>query len=169
MPQTYTPIVSNTLSSGTTTVTFSSIPDTYTDLILQVQATVASGNYGLKIQFNSDTGTNYSNCFLYGTGSAVGSTRNGTTNQINLAYAALLGASSPWISTTHIQSYANTSVNGKIAISRDGGNGANAGTDAIVSLWRSTAAINTITITNTGSGINFSAGSIFTLYGIKAA
>lgn len=168
MPATYDKIDTATASGSSPSIAFTSIPATYTDLILVVNARVASGNVGLKIQFNSDTGTNYSNVFLYGTGSAAGSTRNGTVNQINLAYAALLESSQPWQANVNIMNYSNTTTF-KTVISRDGGNGTNAGTDAIASLWRNTAAINRIDITNTGSSINFTSGSTFTLYGIKAA
>jgi hypothetical protein len=47
-------------------------------------------------------------------------------------------------------------------------NNANSGTEAIVSLWQRTDAINTITIKNTSTG-NFLSGSTFTIYGVKAA
>lgn len=164
--QTYTPIATQRLASGTTTVTFSSIPSDYTDLILQIQAQVASGAVGLTLQFNSDTTTNYSNVFLYGTGSSVGSTRNGTTNQVNLGYAAIIDSTNWWISTSHIMNYSNTTTF-KTVISRNGDG--TEGVDAIASLWRKTPeAINRIDIKNTGSGINFAIGSTFTLYGIKA-
>jgi hypothetical protein len=163
---TYTPIATQTLVTGTTTVTFSAIPSDYTDLILQTQARVASGALGLTLQFNSDTTTNYSNVFLYGTGSIDGSVRNGTTNQVNLGYAAILDSTNWWMSTSHIMSYSNTTTF-KTVVSRDGD--ATEGVDAIVSLWRKTPeAINRIDIKNTGSSINFAIGSTFTLYGIKA-
>jgi hypothetical protein len=47
-------------------------------------------------------------------------------------------------------------------------NNAGLGVDAIVGLWRSTAAINSITLDLLGTRI-ISAGSTFSLYGIKAA
>jgi len=73
---TYTLIASNTLGSGTATVTFSSIPGTYTDLILVcgLPATgTANNSDGLRFQLNSDTGSNYSATWL---------TNSGTTQRI---------------------------------------------------------------------------------------
>jgi hypothetical protein len=40
---------------------------------------------------------------------------------------------------------------------------------AIVGLWRSTSAINTIQLRSDNSSYNFTTGSTFTLYGISAA
>ena len=83
MAVTYTPITSNTLTSATASVTFSSISGTYTDLVLVVSAQSASTNVDLAMRFNSDSGTNYSNTRLYGTGSAAGS---GTRTLLMLLY-----------------------------------------------------------------------------------
>ena len=63
-----------------------------------------------------------------------------------------------------IMNYSNTTTY-KTALSRS--NNANTGTDAIVGLWRSTAAINSIVVLISGN--QFATGSTFTLYGIKSA
>ncbi|NBQ97859.1 MAG: hypothetical protein EBU12_06490, partial [Microbacteriaceae bacterium] len=57
---TYSQIASTTLGSAASSVTFSSIAATYTDLVIVVQAAVTAGSIALRMQFNSDTGTNYS-------------------------------------------------------------------------------------------------------------
>jgi hypothetical protein len=155
---TYTPIATQTLSSNQSSVTFSSIPSTYTDLILVISGSTTSFlNTG--IQLNSDTGTNYSWTRIYGDGSAAASSRasntsNGYVNDIRTS-----------ISTTivHFQNYSNTTTY-KTILSRD--SGASGLVEAWVNLWRSTSAINSIYLFPGGS---FAAGSMFTLYGIASA
>ena len=164
MPSTYEPIATNTLASATNNVTFSSIPSTYTDLVLIMSLKSTSGVQDCLIQLNSDTGNNYSSTFLYGTGAAGASTRQANNPY---GYGDYLGA----IFTTNFNNeivqfmnYSNSTTN-KTFLSR--ANQADNGVDAIVNLWRSTAAINTIKLFP--SAQNFAIGSTFTLYGIKAA
>jgi hypothetical protein len=64
-----------------------------------------------------------------------------------------------------ILNYANTTTY-KTALSR--ANNAAGGVDAVVGLWRSTAAINSIKMA-IGGGYSYAAGTTFTLYGIAAA
>jgi hypothetical protein len=160
---TYTQIASTTLGSAASSVTFSSIPSTYTDLVI-VSAPLATTAEEFVMQFNGDTGTNYSSTFLYGDGTAAGSVR--VTNQ-TYAYLNYYGS----VSTTQntqifsIMNYANTTTF-KTVIGR--ASRANSGVDAVVALWRSTAAINSIAI-KLKNGNNFLAGSTFNLYGIAAA
>jgi hypothetical protein len=166
MAVTYTPITSQTLSSATSSVTFSSISSTYTDLVLIVSAQSASTNVDLAMRLNSDTGTNYSNTRLYGTGSAAGSERGTNISYIPLDWGiASLGSNSFGTTTINIMNYSNTTTF-KTNISRR--NLAGTGVDTSVALWRSTAAISTIYLYER-NGANFAAGSSFTLYGIKAA
>jgi hypothetical protein len=166
MPSTYTPIATTALGSTASSYTFSSIPSTYTDLVLISNAATTVANKDLAIQFNSDTGSNYSRTVLFGDGSSAGSARATSQAQIFLDYWG-------WTTTTlgtqtniaQIMNYANTTTN-KTVLARS--NTSSSGVDAVVGLWRSTAAINSITIIATTSGV-FSTGSTFTLYGIKAA
>ena len=156
MPKTYEPIATTTLGSAQGTVTFSSIPGTYTDLILMIGG-AASSAQGLWLYFNNDTGANYSRTFVYGDGSSAISNR-ATDHRI-----LEIGTS---ISTVyaHIMNYSNTTTN-KTTLSR-GGSAANL-TIAEVGLWRSTAAITRIDVV-TGTG-TINTGTVLTLYGIKAA
>jgi len=67
---TYTPIATQILSSTTASVTFGSIPTFYTDLVLVINGGHNSGlGYGINIQFNNDTGSNYSSTVIRGNGS----------------------------------------------------------------------------------------------------
>ena len=161
---TYTPIATTSPSSGTS-YSFTSIPSTYTDLIIVASVIVASGAPDLFMTFNSDTATNYSTTYMTGNGTAASSGRysNATSARItnNGVPNTTAGGSNQVI---QIQNYANTTTY-KTAISR--ANNTTYGTDAHVSLWRSGSAITTITLTLGSS--TFAAGSTFTLYGIAAA
>jgi hypothetical protein len=162
---TYEAIATQTLGSSAATVTFSSIPSTYTDLVLVLSATsnVAANSY---VRLNNDSGTNYSWTALYGDGSTAGSDKaSSTANGILVDYFA--NPTSTQINTVIMQfnNYSNTTTF-KTVLSR--ANRAGSGTDAIVALWRSTAAITELTLRFTGSQ-TWSTGSTFSLYGIKAA
>jgi len=89
MASTYTPIATTTASGSSGTITFSGISGSYTDLILIYAA--KDGNSSTEgnanIQFNSDTGSNYSYTNLYGNGSSAGSSRASSTTLIP-AYTA---------------------------------------------------------------------------------
>jgi len=55
MPKTYEPIATTTLGSNQTTITFSSIPSTYTDLVIVSNMGTTTASYPF-IRFNGDTG-----------------------------------------------------------------------------------------------------------------
>ena len=158
---TYTPIATTTLGSAQASYTFSSIPSTYTDLILvaDYQGSTTADSY---IQFNGDTGSTYSYTVLSGNGTSAVSGRSSGTGIVLTWYSD--GANQQANILINVNNYANATTY-KTSISRH--NNATAQTSANVGLWRSTAAINAIKIYR-GAG-NFNAGSTFTLYGIAAA
>jgi len=162
MPQTYTPIATNTLTSTTASVTFSSISGAYTDLVVVFNGS-ASVSEDFQIQVNSDTGSNYSRTVLTANGTSATSNRSSTQNYMRLTQNGYLTTGNSNI-IAQFMNYSNTTTN-KIVLSR--ANNASTGTDAIVNLWRSTAAITSI-YCYLPSG-NFAVGSTFTLYGILAA
>lgn len=162
--KTYTPLARTTLSSAAASVTFSSIPSTYTDLILVVNATSNTGANSW-IRCNGDTGTNYSYTALFGTGSVAGSARDSNKAEgLLMDYYGSPSSTQPNTIIVQFNNYANTTTY-KTSISR--ANRADSGTDAIVSLWRNTAAITSLTLRFTTA--TYSPGSTFTLYGILAA
>jgi hypothetical protein len=164
MPLTYTPIATQTLGSAAASVTFSSIPATYTDLVLVFNGTTVTSANNLSLQFNGDTASNYSMTRLRGTGSAAESSR--FTSQ-TLMLGPNISSTSSTISPViwQIQNYANTTTY-KTALARGGGSDVE--TTAIVGLWRNTAAINQVVVLVNGSQ-NMTIGSTFSLYGILAA
>jgi hypothetical protein len=165
MAKTYEPIATQTIGSAAANVTFSSIPGTYTDLILvSVPIVTAATTFG--VYFNGSTATNYSATIITGNGSSAVSTRVGNQTEIRISYAATSRTTNVSNIITQIQNYSNATTN-KTLLSRD--NSGSEGTGAIVGLWRSTAAITSITIIPISGGTIINTGSIFTLYGIKAA
>ena len=159
MAITYESIATTTLGSAQSSVTFSSISGSYTDLVLVINSKTSS-NVDVYYRLNSDTGSNYSDTRLYGNGSAVGSDRN--TSQTSARFGTTNTEFGTIILNLQNYSYSNTY---KTGVSRAGE--VNWGTVTHVSLWRSTAAVTSVQVL-TGSG-TFSIGSTFTLYGIAAA
>jgi hypothetical protein len=168
MAKTYEPIQSQTLGSANASVTFSSIPQTYTDLILVSFFGTTTLNEDAFVRFNGDTGSNYSRTSLRGNGSSAFSARssNQTSCLIDLdAAGSTLDTGLQII--TQIFNYSNSSVY-KSLLSRSGTlGGSYTGTTALGGLWRSTAAITTLLVNCTNN--TFISGSSFTLYGVKSA
>ena len=167
MAATYEPIATTTLGSAQSSVTFGSggtIPQTYTDLICVMSIKNGSGtNYNTYVRFNDVTSSDYSVTYLYGTGSSAGSGRDtSTSNGIRVGYS---NAGDFSTNIFHIFNYTNSTTY-KTTLARANDNASIV--VANVGLWRRTDYINRFTLVNE-AGANFSAGSTFNLYGIKAA
>lgn len=163
MPSTYDKIEAKSLGSATSSVAFTSIPATYTDLVLIANYTTTAANVDVRFQVNSDTATNYSYTYLLGNGTAAGSGRAANSAFIG-GYFSVGTSTNGNISIYNLMNYANTTTY-KTILQRM--SSAEKELTANVGLWRNTAAINACTIYTSGS--TFTAGSTFTLYGIKAA
>lgn len=162
MPKTYEPISTQTLGTATATVEFTSIPQTYTDLILVVVGGNTAGGEDIALTFNSDTGTNYSRTVLIGNGSTASSVR--TSNAARIALSAAFTTTLDATNTiTHIMNYSNTTTY-KTVLHR--GNNAAGAVYLLAGLWRSTSAITSLNANTTGS--TWLAGTKFSLYGVKA-
>jgi hypothetical protein len=163
MASTYEPIATQTLGSAASSITFSSIAGTYTDLRLVYSGKVTVTGKDVRVQFNGDTGGNYSYTWLGGNGSSASSGR--LANSAYIASYALVGSSSsPTTMGIDIMNYSNTTTY-KTCLLRN--SDAPSEVIAYAGLWRSTAAITSVTMfPNTDQ---FATGSTFTLYGIKAA
>jgi hypothetical protein len=166
MPATYESIATQTLGSATSTITFSSIPATFTDLVLVCNWANSSTASASRLRLNGDTGSNYSGTWIVGNGSSASSSRESSATSARI-FGAAIGPASSYsnIGILQLQNYSNTTTN-KTVLSRYG----SAATDvqATVSLWRNTSAINSITIFDV-LGQTYGVGATFTLYGIKAA
>lgn len=161
LPSTMTPIATQTLTANAASITFSSIPQGYTDIILVTSgASQPAGGGAAAIRFNSDTATNYSYLYMFGSGTSVstGKFANQTVIPTNRHNTTEGGGKA------HIQNYSNTTTYKTVVTSGAGNNIAILYTGT----WRSTAAITSITIIPE-SGPGWAVGFTATLYGIKAA
>ena len=166
MASTYEPIATQTISGATSSVIFSSIPSTYTDLRLILSAKITSSGFNVFLTFNNDSGSNYSTTKLYTTGGGSASSTSATgETSITLDYLGL-DSTNPKLFILDIFSYSSSLYKTVLKLSAEDLNGSGLiGTS--VSLWRSTSSINSIKMV-TGSS-TLTAGTIATLYGIKAA
>jgi hypothetical protein len=165
MPNTYTELLKTTVGTATSSVTLSSIPSGYTDLIIVFSGTVAAGAGG-RIQFNGDTASNYSHTILYGNGTSAASFRESNLTSGRFTYEGSIGNTDATRNASIIQimNYSNATTY-KTWLSR--ANRPSVGLDAIVGLWRSTAAITSITLSVISD--TYSVGCTFSLYGIANA
>ena len=164
---TYVPIATTTLGSSAASYTFSSIPSTYTDLVLVLQGQ-DTGADNLYFRLNSDSGTNYSFTTLNGNGTANTNRVTNSTFGRFAWYAAPNNAVPNWIGRVQFMNYSNTTTYKTILGRTDIAGVTYSGTEATVNTWRSTSAINSITLYWGGTD-SWAAGSNFTLYGIASA
>jgi len=164
---TYVPISTYTVPSATTSVALTSIVGTYTDLRVVINAKVSTvANANIRMQVNGDTGNSYSTTLLAGTGTVAESVRYS-----NYSASTFVNIDAPINNTTFnptlidVMNYSNATTY-KTWLTR--ASNAAAGTDAMVGLWRSTAAITSLTFT-LSSSLSFDTGSVFSLYGILGA
>ena len=164
---TYTPLATNTLATDTQTITFSSISGSYTDLVIVGSVgRDATGGSGINMRYNGDTATNYSYTILEGNGTSATSNRGTSTSLIYVGYdAAPTTTVGELMFVVNIMNYSNSTTY-KTCIERI--NIASVSTEAIIGLWRSTAAITSVSLF-LGGTVKFKTGSTFTLYGILAA
>jgi hypothetical protein len=162
MPATYEVISTTTLGSPQTSVSFSSFGG-YTDLVLVIAGKSDGVNADWGLRFNSDTGSNYSRLYLYGSGSsALSGTNANTTYTQNMNFSNV----DVEVNRVFIMNYAN-STTFKTCLSRTD-DAASLGTVAQVSTWRNTAAITTMSVVTAGASL-LQTGTTLTLYGIKSA
>jgi len=166
---TYEPIATTTLSSNQNDITFSSIPSTYTDLVIVFNGkstNAGSSSNGMRCRVNSDTGSNYSQTNLNGNGSTTSSSRDTSITYFEFGEIAQTDNTAPSQNIMHIMNYANTTTFKTILCRADT---ATVVTKAIVSLYRSTNAITSVTLSRDFGTNQIKAGSTATLYGIAAA
>jgi len=166
-------------SSGSTSVVFSTIPQTFKHLQLRISAR-SDYNYTVDdayLQVNGDTGSNYGTHNFYGASpqnSSININQFNNTNSFNWGQAGGIGTNAvgqwglavidilDYTSTSKKKSFRSTSgmSTNTTAIGGLGGRNGNS-----TGVWNSTAAINQITILS-ASPRTFNQYSIFSLYGI---
>ena len=177
-PTSYESIATTTLTTTAATVTFSSIPATYTHLQLRCSIQSDRATYGmdvLRMRINSDTGSNYAAHDLRGDGSSanlgssssqtsITSAGSGIGTTTGSTFGAVIIDILDYANTnkyTTLRTLAGVDFNGVIS-----GFGGQAMLDS--GLWMNTAAVTTI-VFEPVYGTNFTQYSKFALYGIKGA
>jgi hypothetical protein len=161
MPKTYEPIATQTLATAATSVTFSSIPQTFTDLVL-ITAGISTSLQQICLRFNGVT-TNYTTTILSANGTAAISLRYIGYTYMFFGFDAYFNSTQA-NAVTQIMDYSNTTTFKTVL---DRSNNASTGVGISVGLSGSTSAVTQIeVIPNNGS---WGSGTSFSLYGIKAA
>jgi hypothetical protein len=164
-------IATTTLSTAASSVTFSSIPSTYTHLQIRctIQEDAAGSAYdNLVIRFNGDSASNYSRHQLVGDGSAASAfaLASRTFAVCGFGVRNAVGASVFSPNVIDILDYANTNKN-KTVRSLAGTDWNGGGSVGLLSAaWFSTSAVTSIVL-SLDSSLNFTQYSSFALYGIK--
>ena len=155
-------------SGGASSIDFTSIPSTYTDLCLKVTGRTTGGNpdNGL-ITFNGSS-SSFSYRRLFGDGSGAGSSA-ASANNINLLYTGSTATANTFAnSEMYIPNYAG-STNKSFSIDTVAEtNATEAYMYLIAGLWSNTAAITSIGLAPRSGG-NFVEFSTAYLYGVKNA
>jgi hypothetical protein len=161
-----------TLASAVASVTFSTIPQTYTDLKLLISSKSSEGSQSANywIQFNSDTGANYTNKRIY-SGATTAASDNGNTGINGISAGFIPGDIANTTSTfsnceIYIPNYAGSATKSVSCDSSSEGNQTSGvWLNTAAGLWNNTAAITSLTIAVTGASQTI--GSTFYLYGIS--
>jgi hypothetical protein len=173
-PTAFDSIATSTPANGAASLTFSSIPSTYKHLqirgIYKDVSTSSAQVAPLYIQFNGDSGNNYSRHNMEGDGATVTSLGVVNTSWMYIGFAGAVSTTGAYGgSIMTIMDYANTTKN-KVIRTFAGANGNTTGTNYGVSwnsgVWVNTAAITSVTV-NAGNG-GFATGTTFALYGIAS-
>jgi hypothetical protein len=157
-------------AGGQSSVTFSSIPSTYQHLQVRYMPRISTSDTAENtwLQFNGDTGSNYTYHLLDGNGTSASAAGAASQTRIlaGRAGAANSGSNIFGANVLDVLDYANTNkyktarILGGIDRNGDGNIRLDSG------VWMNTAAITSITISPTTAN-NFTQYSSFALYGIK--
>ena len=156
---TYTPLANITLGSSASSVTFSSIPATYRDLVYVISGQLVSASpTNTLLRFNGDSGNNYTRVYVFSNSSSPSS-----------AVETGISGANPWFATNEISNGIGTIMDysatdkHKTMLARY--NGVSSGILMSATRWANTAAITSMAFSNTN---NFAAGTTFSIYGIAS-
>jgi hypothetical protein len=154
---TYTALATVTLASASASVTFSSIPATYRDLILVMNYGQVDSTFAGKVYLNADTtGANYTRVMMAGNGSSTSSNANGGSIRWEVTGTANKQA------IIQIMDYSATDKH-KTALVRSGDSSTSV--EASANRWANTAAVTSVLVQ---FGTNLTAGSTLNLFGVIA-
>jgi hypothetical protein len=165
MPITYENIATTTLSSATKSITFSSIPATYTDLKIVLVATIQSSSDYVEVTFNGTT-SGYSWTRISSDGSTVTAGRINSNTKWVPNFPLAGSTTIPMAISVDIFSYANSTFKTGLMQTHADLNGSGLVISS-VGLWQNTSAITSVKLEPQTN--NFNANTTATLYGIKNA
>jgi hypothetical protein len=124
---TYELIESVTLASNASTIEFTSIAATYSDIIIQglTRSTRGAGAEDLYLRMNTDVGDNYYSVYMYGAGAASSFTQNSSGMAVAINTSASSQAAGSFSSMqASVMDYSASDKHTSV-LSRNGGNGQN--------------------------------------------
>jgi hypothetical protein len=164
---TYIALANTTLATASSSVTFSSIPATFRDLICVASILGSATDIQGRIRLNSDTGGNYNWSRITGPGGSAPTADSATgATEGRLAIFAQANASNRAQYKFEILDYSATDKHKNIVNRADQAvDSSAAGTELFITRWANTAAVTSVEIRGTG---NFAIGSTLALYGVIA-
>jgi hypothetical protein len=158
-------IESKTLATATSSISFTSIPQDGTDLVILFSGRRSVDSVEVRLQFNGDTGSNYTTRRLFGGGGAAASDNSSTTY---LPFYAVVNSASTSNTFSngqfYIPNYTGSTTKSLSADTVTENNGVEAYTQITAGLWNSTAAITSFSLF--ASSGNLEIGTIASLYKI---
>lgn len=170
MPATYDSIATFTVTGSTTLLDFTSIPQTYTDLVLTVNMLSNSGLAGPRVQVNNDAGGNgiYSNTRMQGNGTSAATSSRTNIDDFSFDGAGGLNVRAsttiPVFGIMNFFNYTNTSTTKTILAMASGDMNGSGFVVTNCGLRRTTSAITSIQVRG-----QMGTGTTATLYGILRA
>lgn len=158
---TYDLIASTTIAAATSSVVFGSLPQTYRDLVLIVNADGTSQTE-LYVRMNEDTASTYTAVRMQGSGSTTASTTYSGTGGMRLNGNGDIMTNFSFNAVIQLLDYSATDKH-KTVLSRTS---SSQGVDANAGRWPSTSAITSVRAYPFAG--SFDVGSTFNLYGIAS-
>jgi hypothetical protein len=174
MANTYTLISSVTLSGTAASISFTSIPATYTDLLIKLSARGDEAGVtwqNVRLRYNSDSGSNYTHAVAAGLGTTTATAANSNTVYTRFSYAPYVLTTASIFSNSEYYFPNYTSGNNKTISYESSAENNDASVYALAfagGIWSNVAAISSIEITPDAGG-NWVQYSTAYLYGISNA
>jgi len=166
MAYSYKLIEAKTLGSTAASITFNSIPQTYTDLNVLCSIRGSTNGDGIYVQFNGNT-SSYSVRQLFGDGSSVASNTPGQTNYGTIGYTTTVTSNTFGNLSIYVPNYTSSNNKSYSADSVQEANQTQAYMNLVAGLWSNSSAITSLTIACQVG--NLETNSTFYLYGIKSS
>lgn len=169
MAKTYEVVATTTLTTGTAsqTITFSSIPATYTDLRIVVSGTTNAQGKIIYLRFNGDTGANYYTVELYAASTNISSANiTAGTNGIKCTSNGTALTPYAFLVLADVMNYASNAYKKTVITQGYDSDGTSRGPARNTGTWISNSTITSVTLATSTGTFN---EVVATIYGIKAA